>query len=135
MLVTPRWINSLCAPIALEDAVSFIEALVPYNLSGHEIFEVGSNAVRYQDLITLCSKYMRGYKNIVIPFPFLSIGISSRWLHLLTGVPRNVGMALSEGLKNNTVPQHNRFREIMDREPIPVESTLKKLVEEMREKR
>jgi len=135
VLVTPRWINSLCAPIALEDAVSFIEALVPYNLSGHEIFEVGSNAVRYQDLITLCSKYIRGYKNIVIPFPFLSVGIASRWLHVLTGVPRNVGMALSEGLKNNTLPQNNQFREIMGREPIAVESTLQRLVEEMREKR
>jgi hypothetical protein len=44
-------------------------------------------------------------------------------------------MALSEGLKNNTVPQHNRFREIMDREPISVEATLQRLVEEMREKR
>lgn len=135
VLVTPRWINSLCSPIALEDAISFIKALVPCNLSGHEIFEVGANAVRYRDLITLCSRYIRGHKNIVIPFPFLSIGISSRWLHVLTGVPRNVGMALSEGLKNNTVPQHNRFREIMGREPIPVESTLQRLVEEMREKR
>lgn len=135
VLVTPRWINSLCAPIALEDATSFIEALLPYTLDGHEIFEIGSNVVRYQDLITLCSKSIRGYKNIVIPFPFLTIGMSSRWLQLLTGVPRNIGIALSEGLKNNTVPQHNRFREIMGREPIPVESTLRNLAEEMRKKR
>ena len=135
VLVTPRWINSLCSPIALEDAVCFIEALLTYTLNGQEIFEIGSNVVRYQDLITLCSKSIRGYKNIVIPFPFLTIGMSSRWLQLLTGIPRNIGIALSESLKNDTVPQRNRFREIMGREPIPVESTLQKLAEEMREKR
>jgi uncharacterized protein YbjT (DUF2867 family) len=135
ILVTPRWINSLCAPIALEDAVNLIEALITYNLNGHEIFEIGSNVVRYKELITLCGKYIRGYKNIVIPFPFLTLGMSSRWLQLLTGIPRNVGMALSEGLKNDTVPQYNRFREIIGREPISVESILQNLVEEMREKR
>jgi len=135
ILVTPRWINSLCAPIALEDAVNLIEALITYNLNGHEIFEIGSNVVRYKELITLCGKYIRGYKNIVIPFPFLTLGMSSRWLQLLTGIPRNVGMALSEGLKNDTVPQYNRFREIIGREPVSVESILKNLVEEMREKR
>jgi len=135
ILVTPRWINSLCAPIALEDAVNLIEALITYNLNGHEIFEIGSNVVKYKELITLCGKYIRGYKNIVIPFPFLTLGMSSRWLQLLTGIPRNVGMALSEGLKNDTVPQYNRFREIIGREPVSVESILKNLVEEMREKR
>jgi len=44
-------------------------------------------------------------------------------------------MALSEGLKNDTVPQYNRFREIIGREPVSVESILQNLVEEMREKR
>lgn len=135
ILITPRWLTSLCAPIELEDAVGFIEALLTYTVNGHEIFEIGSEVLRYQDLITLCGKSIRGYKNIIIPIPFLTIRLSSRWLQLLTGVPRNVGIALSEGLKNNTIPQHNRFREITGKDPIPVESVIIKLAEEMGEKR
>jgi nucleoside-diphosphate-sugar epimerase len=134
LMITPRWVSSMCAPIALEDAVSVLEELVSRPINGHEIFEIGSDDVRYRDLLALCGKSIRGFKNIIIPVPLITIRASSRWIELLTGVPNNIGMALAEGLRNDTIPSNNRFREITGRDPVPLESVLYRLAEEMRRK-
>jgi hypothetical protein len=134
VMITPRWLNSLCSPIALEDAASFLAALGLRDINGHEVFEIGSDIVRYRDLISLCGKAIRGVKNIIIPVPLFAVHLSSLWIQLITGIPNSVGEALAEGLKSDTIPSKNRFREITGRDPIPVQSVLKQLAEEMRKK-
>lgn len=131
-MITPKWINSLCAPIALDDAAIFISTLINREIKGHEIFEIGSDIVRYRDLLALCGKSIRGISNIIIPLPFFPIWMSSIWIGLITGVPNQVGIALAEGLRTNTIPSNNRFKEITGREPIPIETVLDELAEKMK---
>ena len=135
VMITPRWLNSLCAPIAIEDAASVIAALISRDIKGHEIFEIGSDIIRYRDLLSLCGKAIRGVNNLVIPLPFFATHLSALWIQLMTGVPNSVGVALAEGLKSDTIPSKNRFREVTGRDPIPLQSVLKQLAEEMRRKR
>jgi nucleoside-diphosphate-sugar epimerase len=135
VMITPRWLNSFCAPIALQDAVSCLAALISRNINGHEIFEIGSDFVRYSDLLALCGKSIRGFKNIIIPVPLFAIHMSALWIQLITGIPNSIGVALAEGLKTNTIPSHNRFKEVTGKEPIPVESVLQQLADEMRKKK
>ena len=135
VMITPRWLNSLCAPIALEDAASVLVGLIPKPVQGHEIFEIGSDIVRYRDLLALCGKAIRGIKNIIIPVPLFAIHLSALWIQLITGVPNSIGTALAEGLKSNTVPSRNRFREVTGRDPLPLEVVLKRLAEEMKAKK
>jgi uncharacterized protein YbjT (DUF2867 family) len=134
VMITPRWLNSFCAPIALEDAVSYLAALVTRDIKGHEIFEIGSDIVRYRDLISLCGKSIRGFKNFIVPVPLFAVHLSSLWIQLITGIPNSVGEALAEGLKSDTIPSKNRFREVAGRDPIPLQSVLKQLAEEMHRK-
>src|SRR4030066_2569822 len=135
IIITPRWLNSLCAPIALEDAVSCLAALVQRDIKGHNIFEIGSDIVRYRDLLARCGKAVRGIKNIIIPVPLFAIHLSALWIQLITRVPNSVGTALAEGLRSNTVPSHNRFREVTGRDPLPLAAVLKRLAEEMKAKK
>lgn len=134
IIVAPKWIGSLCAPVSLHDAVDFLKALIVHPLNGHEIFEIGSDIVRYRDLLELSGQSIRGFKNVIIPFPLLPIWFSAPWIHLITGVPHSVGRALAEGLRSNTIPAKNRFKEITGRNPLPVDSVLRELAEEMRRK-
>jgi uncharacterized protein YbjT (DUF2867 family) len=134
VMITPRWLNSLCAPIAIEDAVSVIAALVSWNLEGHEIFEIGSDIVRYGELLSLCGEAIRRVRNLIIPIPLFAPHLSALWIQLVTGVPNSVGVALAEGLKSDTIPSKNRFREVTGKDPIPLQSILKQLAEEMQKK-
>lgn len=133
-MITPRCLNSLCAPVALEDTASFIAALIYRDIKGHEIFEIGSDIIRYRDLLSLCGKAIRGVRNLIIPVPLFAVRLAAFWIQLITGIPKNVGGALAEGLKSDTIPSKNRFREVTGRDPIPVQSVLKQLAEEMQKK-
>lgn len=133
VMITPRWLNSLCAPIALDDAVSCLNALVRRHIQGHEIFEIGSDVVRYRDLLALCGKAIRGFKNVIIPVPMFAIHLSSLWIELVTGIPNSVGTALAEGLRTNTIPSQNRFQEVTGKAPKPLEEVLYQLARKMRE--
>lgn len=132
LMITPGWLNSLCAPIDLDDAAGFVKALIKHPVQEHEIFEIGSDTLRYRDLLSLCGKSIRGVKNVIISVPFFAINLSSLWIQFITGVPNSVGIALAEGLRSNTVPSHNRFNEITGRNPAPIETVLKKLASEMK---
>jgi uncharacterized protein YbjT (DUF2867 family) len=134
VMITPQWLNSFCAPSALEDAASVLAALVTWDIKGHDIFEIGSDIIRYGDLLSLCGKAIRGFKNLIIPVPLFTTHLSALWIQLITGVPNSVGIALAEGLKSDTIPSKNRFREVTGRDPIPLQSALKQLAEEMRKK-
>jgi hypothetical protein len=79
----------------------------------------------------LSGKSIRGFKNIIITFPLIPIWLSAPWIHLITRVPNTVARALAEGLRNNTIPTKNRFKEITGRDPLPVKSVLKQLAEEI----
>jgi uncharacterized protein YbjT (DUF2867 family) len=132
LMITPLWLNSLCSPVALEDAISVLEGLLSKPIHGHDIFEIGSDVVRYRDLLSLCSKAIRGIKNLIIPVPLFAVHLSALWIQLITGVPNSIGIALAEGLRSDTVPSHNRFREVTGRDPIPLEAVLKRLAREMK---
>lgn len=134
VMITPLWLNSFCAPIALDDATSCIEALVSREIQGHEIFEIGSDVVRYRDLLSLCGRAIRGVGNIIIPVPLFAVYLSALWIELITGIPNSVGVALAEGLKTNTVPARNRFKEVTGRDPVPLEAVLKQLAEKMKQR-
>jgi uncharacterized protein YbjT (DUF2867 family) len=134
VMITPRWLNSLCAPIALEDAVSCLSSLVQREIKGHDIFEIGSEIIRYRDLISLCGKSVHGIKNLIITVPAFAIRLSGLWIEFVTGVPNSVALALAEGLRTDTVPSKNRFREVTGRDPIPLATILNQLAGRMKKK-
>ncbi len=131
IMITPKWLNSLCAPIALQDAVTVIAELVKKEIKGHEIFEIGSDIIRYRDLLSFCGKSIRGIENIVIPVPLFAVELSSLWIQLITGVPNAIGRALAEGLKADTIPSKNRFKEVTGRDPLPIKDILDSLARKM----
>src|SRR4030043_242473 len=82
-------------------------------------YEIPVGEVRASILLETCSmSYLIVYylakrlPIIITPGPFFTIRMSSQLIELLTGVPKSLGLVPAEGLRNNTVPSHNRFREI-----------------------
>lgn len=132
LLVTPRCLNSLCTPIALEDAVDVIRSLINRDISGHEVYEIGSDILRYRDIVSLCGKIMHGYKTIIITVPLLTMPLSVLWIRFITGTSRNLARALTESLTTNTIYTHNSFKDITGRNPIPIEQALRKCIKDMK---
>lgn len=129
-VVGPKDLNSLCSPIALDDAVDAIVFLTEREIEGREVYEIGAGVISYAELLKGCAKSSGKKEFTVIALP-LPAFLFSIWIGLICGVDRRTAMALAESLKNNSHYMLNRFREITGREPRSLDETLASLAKEM----
>jgi hypothetical protein len=59
---------------------------------------------------------LRGRRPRIVEVPVLTPRLSSYWLHLVTPVHANVARPLVEGLRNPTVANDERIRQLFPRE-------------------
>jgi uncharacterized protein YbjT (DUF2867 family) len=111
VMVTPRWVRSLCEPIAIRDVTWYLVSVLDEPRTVGEILEIGSGDVMpYEDLLRVCAEELDlPIRNVTVPV--LSPGLSARWLHLVTDVDYAVARPLVEGLRNDVVCTDLRIRE------------------------
>lgn len=108
VMVTPRWVDTLTQPIAVEDVVRYLVEALILPLDGSEVFEIGgAERVSYGDLMREYAE-QRGLRRWMIPVPVLTPWLSSLWLGLVTPVYARIGKKLIEGLRNPTVVEDDR---------------------------
>ena len=116
-MVAPRWISSPTQPIALADVVRYLAGVAGRSDAIGESFDVGGPEVlTYKQMIERIAR-LRGRRPLIVEVPILSPRLSSYWLHLVTPVRAGVARPLVEGLRNATIAQDERIRELL---PFPL---------------
>ncbi len=135
VMTTPRWVRTLAQPIAVEDVIEYLLKALRYTPKGHEIFEIGgADRVSYEDIMRTYAE-IRNLKRLVIPLRFLTPGLSSHWLALVTPLYARVGRWLIDGVQNETVVTNNRAEEVFHVEPMGIrQAVIRALENEDKEK-
>ena len=108
VMVTPRWVDSLTQPIALDDLLEYLLRLPDTETPGDHTYDVGGpEALRYRDLLSRFAGVI-GKRLLIVPVPVLTPRLSSYWLNLVTAVPSNVARPLIDGLKHDLVADPRR---------------------------
>lgn len=104
VLLTPRWVNTLAQPIAIEDVVTYLVAALDVSVRKRcTIYEIGGNdRVSYAGMMQAYAR-ARGVRRLLIKVPLLTPRLSSGWLALVTPLYYRVGRHLLEGVRNETV--------------------------------
>jgi len=131
VVIMPRWSTTKCSPIALEDAVAMVAALIERRSDGHEIFEIGSETMGYDELIMRSGAVVHGRQSRVIYVGWFPLAIIAWVVQTISGVPRHIAAALMGSLKNDSMIERNRFIEVVGRAPRPVDETLRELAQVM----
>lgn len=117
VMIAPRWVRSRSQPIAIEDVLAYLLAALDVESEGSEIVEIGgSEIVTYQDLMLEYAR-QRDLGRKILPVPFLTPGLSSLWLGLVTPVYARVGRHLVDSLRHDTVVTSDRATELFDIQP------------------
>jgi uncharacterized protein YbjT (DUF2867 family) len=112
-MIAPRWVSTPTQPIALEDAVRYLTAIAGRKETFGETYDVGGPEVMtYRDMIERVAR-LRGKRRLIVEVPVLTPFLSSLWLHLVTPVGASVARPLVEGLRNPTVAQDTRIRNLV----------------------
>jgi uncharacterized protein YbjT (DUF2867 family) len=114
VMVTPRWVETPCQPIAIDDVVAYLVGVLGVAETAGGTYEIGGPEVlTYREIMRRTGRALGGEPRIV-PVPVLTPRLSAYWLDLVTDVPREVARPLIEGLKNPVVANDTRLRRLVD---------------------
>ncbi|MDT7712190.1 MAG: hypothetical protein QOG46_879, partial [Pseudonocardiales bacterium] len=85
-MITPRWVMTRTQPIAVDDVVRYlVEVLELPEAAGRALEIGGPEVLRYKTMLQRVAT-LQGRDLPIVPVPFLSPQLSSRWLALVTDV-------------------------------------------------
>lgn len=113
LMITPRWVHTKCQPIAISNVLQYLADCLDHPLALNKNLDIcGPDILSYAQLFQLYAKTAGLRRRIIIPVPFLTPGLSSRWIHLVTPVPTSIARPLAEGLSNTVVCREDNIRKI-----------------------
>lgn len=103
VMVTPRWVETLAQPIAIDDVVAYLVEALDADLPRGGVFEIGGREpVSYGGMMRAIAA-ARGLRRWMLRVPVLTPSLSSRWLALVSPREAPIGRALIEGVRNETI--------------------------------
>jgi uncharacterized protein YbjT (DUF2867 family) len=118
VMVTPKWVDTLCQPIAIADVVAYLAGVLDVPETAGETLEIGGPEVMTYAEILRRTRRQLGAGLRIVRVPVLSPGLSARWLRLVTDVNPYLAQSLVEGLRNTVIVEDDRIREF-----VPIERT------------
>lgn len=113
VLTPPRWVRSRTTPIALENLLYYLVALLDHPSNENRLFEAaGPEVLSYQQQF---ERFMAisGRRRPLIPIPLPTSWISVWFLNVITSVPPTIAKALIQGLKHDLLADDRALRELI----------------------
>lgn len=114
VMVTPRWVETPCQPIAIENALhALVQCIEVPETEGRTIDIGGPDIMTYRELMRIMAECLGLRRRIVVPVPVLTPKLSALWIHLITPVGHRIARPLAEGLRNPVVCRDDAAQRLM----------------------
>ncbi|MTH48193.1 SDR family oxidoreductase [Intestinirhabdus alba] len=130
VLTPPRWVRSRTTPIALENLLHYLVALLDHPATGHRIFEAaGPQILSYQQQF---ERFMAvsGKRRPLIPLPLPTRWISAWFLSVITSVPPSTAKALIQGLKHDLLADDAGLRALIPQPLITFDDAVRRTLKD-----
>jgi uncharacterized protein YbjT (DUF2867 family) len=125
LMTVPRWVNTLCQPIAIRDVLFYLENVLLHEQTFNQTFDIGGpDILSFKNMMLTYAK-VRGLKRYIITIPFLSPKISSYWLYFVTSTSYSLAQSLVDSMKNETVCRNHAINDIIPHQCVSYEEALK----------
>lgn len=135
VMITPRWVNSKCQPIAVSNVLTYLTKLLDKPETAGRTFDIGGpDIVTYRELFEIYRQEAGLRKRLIIPVPVLTPRLSSLWINLVTPVPTVLARPLVEGLRNNVVCSENTIQQHIPQQLFTVRESIHRALERVRQR-
>jgi uncharacterized protein YbjT (DUF2867 family)/uncharacterized protein YndB with AHSA1/START domain len=132
VMIPPRWVNTPCQPIAIDDVLNYLVGCLENDQTAGETFDIGGpDVVTYQDLIRIYAKKAGLRRRLVITVPVLTPYLSAKWIHLVTPVPASIAQPLAEGLAIPVVCRDHRIHDLVPLKPTHVHDAIRSALDKI----
>lgn len=130
VLTPPRWVRSRTTPIALENLLHYLVALLNHPATTHRVLEAaGPEVLSYQQQFEHFMA-VSGRRRPLIPIPFPTRWISVWFLNVITSVPPTTAKALIQGLKHDLLADDRDLRALIPQQLIRFDDAVRNTLKE-----
>jgi uncharacterized protein YbjT (DUF2867 family) len=114
MMVGPHWVTTKTQPIALADVVRYLVGVLEPAEARGRVYEVGGpDVLNYAEMLQRVARIRFGRALPMVVLPFLTPGLSSRWLALVTDVNVRTGRNLIDSMTNEVVVTDESIKDLV----------------------
>lgn len=129
-MITPRWVETRCQPIGVDDVVRYLVGVLTVAEAEGEVYEVGGpDVLTYREMLQHVAKIERRPLPIM-SVPVLTPGLSSRWLTFVTDVDSATARNLIDSMSNEVVVRDDRIRQVVPFAPMDYDATVRQALAE-----
>jgi len=104
VMITPRWVDTRCQPIAIGDLLRCLLAVLGRGDTAGRTIELGGpDILTYRKMMSVYAEEAGLRRRIIVPVPVLTPGLSSHWVGLVTPLPRSLAIPLVNSLVNEVI--------------------------------
>jgi uncharacterized protein YbjT (DUF2867 family) len=131
VMITPRWVRVDCQPIAIDDVIAYLLAVLERPETAGETYEIGGpDVLTYGEMLRTTAKIMTGREPLIVPVPVLTPTLSAYWVDLVTDVDPKVAHRLIEGMVNPVVVDDDRLQKLVGVDPTPFDIAVRRALED-----
>ena len=111
-MVTPRWLNTKCQPIAIRNVIQFLNAVADQKETFDKSYDIGGpDILNYKEML-LRFAAIRGLKRRIMVVPVMTPRISSYWLYFVTSTSYALAKNLVNSMKIEVICHPNNLAEM-----------------------
>ena len=127
VMVTPKWVETKCQPIAISDVVELLVRAVVHADLAPGIYDAGGpDVVTYSQMMATFAQVAGLPRRWLIKVPLLTTRLSSLWVGLVTPLPVPLARELVESLVNEVVVTGPSACEALSVEPLGLRSAMQR---------
>jgi len=134
VMITPRWLHTICQPIAIRNVVQFLYGVLLLPESYDKSFDIGGpDVLSYKQMLLLFAK-VRGLKRSIIVVPVMTPRLSSYWLYFVTSTSYSLAKNLVNSMKVEVVCRPNVLAEVLEIDLIGYEKAISMAFDKIEQK-
>ncbi len=124
VMITPKWLNTKCQPIAVRNVVQFLTGVLLKEYTYGKAFDIGGPEIlTYKEMLLKFAK-VRGLKRRIIIIPVMTPRLSSYWLYFVTATSYALAINLVNSMKVDVVCRPNDLATQLNIELLPYQSAV-----------
>jgi len=130
VMITPRWVETPCQPIALRDVLFYLTGCLDVPETVGATFDIGGpDVLSYREMMMRFAEIL-DRRRIIIGVPVLTPRLSSYWVNLVTPIPASLARPLIDGLRHPVVCLDHAIERLMPHECLGYEDSVRRALEE-----
>lgn len=124
VMITPKWLNTKCQPIAINDVLDFLSKSLLNPITYNQSFDIGGpDILTYKEMLLAFAKAKK-LKRWIFTVPVMTPKLSSYWLYFVTSTSYKLASALVSSMKVEVVCHDTKINELLQVQPMTYEQAL-----------